>query len=172
MLNTAHITARPRSATVKHKFGFGLIREVNRKVAGAWETQHVQVAEPFALDLGRVQTGWENYEKGVGRSLTVVAAGAETPAKPADKARGVIIAPIASSEVGSCAELQIDTAPAAAGFQALFNAAMATPNAADGQIPIVQFTADNLDGEPEFEILDWIDRPPFFGARLVPAPQQ
>jgi hypothetical protein len=170
-LSIDHITNKPRTATVRHR-NAELLRESSQKVGEEWVNEKTPITTPFAFDIGAAQHGWEEYVKVKGRVTTLTPVSEAKPERPSDTATGIAVIPILL-EGGIKCDFVIDIEPVAKGVKALWPILQLAPEAANGQIPVIQYmVGGDQDGEPRFEVEGWIERKPVFGSRLIPPPSK
>jgi hypothetical protein len=169
--HTDHSTSTQQPPTVWHDKGELTILKSSKGDDGKWQNTYTPILEPFAMDIGCIQSAWQEYKSGVGRVLTMFDPRRAAPDRPSDKAEGVLVVPVASVELQGRADWIIKYKGTLSGFNRLYDALEASDEAAQGLIPMVQYTVGgDVDQEPQFTVVQWTPRPFLFGKRILPVP--
>lgn len=128
----------------------------------------------FAFDFGTIEIGWLNFQSGMAPSLVMVPYGQPMPARPdAGHKAGFRLRlwdglEKTTREFCSCAGVTVNA------IEAQWDAFAATPDAAAGKLPVLQFVNVVVSGRnyaPVFKPLQWIARDAaVWSPRTVAAP--
>jgi hypothetical protein len=167
MLNISHIQDAPRAREIIFDTqNGGLVERIWRGKGNLDEYRVVDYK--FIVDVGGIQHGWHYFPKDGDRSLApqyvLSAVTTPQPEKPASNARGVIVVPIAARELGGLASLVVSNNKIAPAFDTLHTEIMSsTEEIQTDLIPEIGYKGMTDIGEPVFEIIRWVKRPPAFG---------
>jgi hypothetical protein len=166
-------------------------RDRTQDLNGQWnavETEVTKQQPAYAVDFGRLETGWCHFVAGAAPIWNMVPYGQPLPPKPASPGkddagkdlnfRQGFRVPVAGNAIGGVRELAGNSAALINGMNELHSAYEAAPEAAMGQIPIVKMTdtlpiktGQSTNFQPVFTIVGWADRPEVLGPRTVPPPR-
>ena len=158
---------------------------------GNWQTSEVDVTmtQPtFAMDFGRLETGWVFFAKGMQPMWALVPVGQQVPAKPPSPGNDANGKPVEyragfrtlvkGRDIGGVREIAGNSTALINGMNALHDEFVRAPEAHAGKIPLVKMTnvmsiksgqATNF--QPVFTIQAWVDRTADMGERTVPPPR-
>lgn len=150
-----------------------------------WQSDKIDVTNEqptFMLDVGSLTVGWIAFLP-TGPNFEMVPLGTPLPAKPsADHKAGFRVKLLSPKHFGGLREFSSSAKSVLSALDALHSAYEAAPEAAAGQMPIVQLKGSTsivtkgpsgnvTSYSPSFAIVAWQDRPAdVLGARTVPAP--
>jgi len=166
-------------------------RDRTQDLNGVWnaiETEVTKQQPAFAVDFGRLETGWCHFVAGSAPIWSMVPYGQPLPPKPASPGKddtGKDLAfrqgfrvPVAGNAIGGVRELAGNSAALINGMNELHSTYEAAPEAAMGQLPVVKMTdtlpiktGQSTNFQPVFTIQTWVDRPDVLGPRTVPPPR-
>jgi hypothetical protein len=132
------------------------------------------LADPFAIDIWRMQAGWQWFVKAEGRQTLLAPLGQPIAERPCEEAQSIYQVPIYSPELDGRADLVLDTKPATQSFNLIRRTFEGTPEYYRGMIPVVYCTDrhETDDGWiAELTVEDWIERTGIFGQRLIAVPE-
>jgi hypothetical protein len=159
--------------------------------SGEWSTIKTDVtkAEPaFAVDFGRLETGYIYFSNGRAPLWAMAPHGQRTPPEPESpgtSATGKPLrykpgfrVPVVSRAIGGVREFAGNSAALIAGMNELHTEYEAAPEARVGKLPLVKLTdvLEMISGQasnyqPVFTIVSWVDRPEdVLGPRTVAPP--
>jgi hypothetical protein len=159
--------------------------------AGVWETTETEVtmAQPaFAVDFGRLETGWVLFTRGAAPQWHMAPYGSPEPPQPpspgndeggkAIQFRRGFRVPVAGNAIGGIREFAGNSGRMIDGMNELHTAFEASPEAAMGKIPVVKMVnaipvkiGQSTNFQPVFEVIAYVDRPDALGPRTVPPPR-
>lgn len=151
--------------------------------AAGWESNRIDITAPapsFAVDLGSIEVGVVHFAAS-GPDFKVVPLGNPLPVAPSKDYKQCFKVKIAGNVLGGVREFSHSAKCVLSALDNLHSQFEAAPEAARGQVPIVQLagtTAVVTNGPqgkttnyaPVFQITGWTDRLEAFGPRTVPAP--
>jgi hypothetical protein len=156
----------------------GVLTHSPRKEGEVWT--HSNVAGAFALDFLTLTHGWRKFpQKGSGLPTSYEMTPAETVWTPeeahemkADGWRFLIIAKVASKELGGVAEIHATEAGFITAIFDLYNEFLDHPDSTEGTVPLVTYVVDEM-GNQAMTIQGFIPRPnKVFGQPCNSLPQR
>jgi hypothetical protein len=131
----------------------------------------------YAWDIGSIEIGWINFQAGMAPSFVVVPFGQPMPARPDRNHKAGFRSIMWDGHTGA-REFSSSAGVTVNAIEALWDTLIATPEAAAGKVPVIQFgepiavrTGRNTNYAPGLKHLQWIDRDDaVFGPRTVAAP--
>jgi hypothetical protein len=158
--------------------------------AGKWFTQKTDVTQyspAFAIDFGRLETGWIHFADRRKAEMILVPCGAPVPPEPPPpgstregkpiRFKAGFRVPAIGRELGGIREFAGNSGALINAMNRLHDAYEAAPEARAGRIPVVKMTGitevksgQSSSFEPIFTIQQWVDRPAALGPRIVAAP--
>ncbi len=146
------------------------------------EDVELPVGTKMVFDFGSIQVGWMKFTAGLAPSFAVVPLGNPTPQRPDENHQLGFKMLVHLGKNGGIRELSASSMTLRDAVDTLHTTYEAAPEAADGRIPIVEYTgATRTTFErkphpaqtiflPNFKIVGWVSRSPDLGDRTVPAP--
>ena len=183
-LKIYHIGGGDFAPRVEYNAKSGRFIVVNKSAApdGSFVTDKIDVtmtAPQFALDIGSIQIGWIHFPPGAAPDATLVPYGEPMPARPSSRHKAGFQVRVWNGSEPEAREFKSTAGVVVDVIEALWDEIAATPEAARGEIPVVQFAgADPVIAKrgtnyaPNFRLTGgWISRDErVFGPRTVPPP--
>jgi len=183
-LKAYHVAGGNFAPRVEYNAKAGRMHIVNRKegVDGAFATDKIDVtmsAPQFALDIGSIEIGWIAFPPGAAPDATLVPYGQDMPARPSSRHKAGFQVKVWNGSEPDAREFKSTAGVVVDAIEYLWDEIAATPQAARGDLPIVQFTGATpvvakrgTNYAPEFRLTgQWITRDDrVFGPRTVVPP--
>jgi len=158
--------------------------------AGKWFTQKTDVtqfAPAFAIDFGRLETGWIHFQDRRKAEMVMAPCGAPVPPEPPSPGSGRdgkpirfkagFRVPVIGREIGGIREFAGNSGALINAMNRLHDAYETAPEARAGRIPLIKMTGvtevragQSSNYEPVFTVLEWKERPAALGPRIVAPP--
>jgi hypothetical protein len=157
---------------------------------GDWSPKKTDVTmqQPaFAVDFGRLETGWIHFSGGRAPIFIMAPHGQQCPPEPDSpgtsntgrtlRFKAGFRLPVISQAIGGVREFAGNSGAMITGMNELHTLFEAAPEARAGQIPVVRMTdvlevqsGQSSNFQPVFTIIAWADRPAILGPRTVAPP--
>jgi hypothetical protein len=182
-LKAYHANGGTFAPRVEYNAKSGRFVVVNRTEGadGAFATDKIDVTmsrPEFALDCGSIEIGWISFPPGAGPDATLVPYGQAMPARPSSKHKAGFQVQVWNGREPEAREFKSTAGVVVDAIEELWDQIAAAPEAARGDIPVIQFVDSTpiaarrgTNYMPVFRLLRWITRDDrVFGPRTVAPP--
>lgn len=175
-LNRSHIVASSTVPVIKwDRETSAFVFQTPPRGGGAWINS--PVTQPFALDIWRLQHGFDHWVHGVHLGTVLTSVSDPVPTSPEPKAKAIFSVPVYSAEFGGRRDLMITDKNTSDALDALLDEiakkAKAVQVTGTFDVPVVEVTTTttaDFGTAPVFGVFDWTKRPPAWGQVIVVFP--